>query len=253
MKQVLKSDFIQDKYNELLEQITGYWEKEVWDVRENPLLKDNWKHHNYRLYLNRIKSVRIRNEIKYFLMTKLLKREYQLSTVHLHLSPIIHEFGGFIDLHFAKYNSFADLQVQNLMMHWRSHLIQNDKKTDKELRVPLGYRSSRESKIIPSTYVSFVKSLFEFYEDYYDERDEFSKDKWDVRKLGIEYEQTRSHYHINFLPIPEPFRELVKKYVKLKIFQGSLSFQTAAYFPPKLALFFKSILERHPDVTVKYF
>lgn len=78
--------------------------------------------------------------------------------------------------------------------------------------------------------------------------DELKKDKWDVRLLGIPYNQHRADYTISFDSIPTQFRNLVKKYVQERVIEkDSITWQTAKQDFIGLANFFVFLNNIHPE------
>lgn len=67
-------------------------------------------------------------------------------------------------------------------------------------------------------YETLLKQLYEFYFNFYDNRDEYEKDIWDIRKIASSkaIEHT-SHYLLNFTDIPQPFMVMVKRYIKYRL------------------------------------
>ncbi len=54
--------------------------------------------------------------------------------------------------------------------------------------------------------------------DFYDSRNEFEKDTWDFRKIGMaKFSTDRSRYYLHFTGIPSKYRDMVKRYLKMRI------------------------------------
>lgn len=84
--------------------------------------------------------------------------------------------------------------------------------------------------------------------DYYDERDELEKDIWDVRKLGIDYNKTRSEYRVSFTGIVPKYRSWYKKYCETRlVVQQNWSYARFKSTMRPMCTFFKFIEITHPE------
>lgn len=68
---------------------------------------------------------------------------------------------------------------------------------------------------------NFLLNIINSFNNLTDNREEWMKDKWDVRKLveyGIDYNKSETSYYLNFNKINNvKLREVFKKYIKQKI------------------------------------
>lgn len=74
-------------------------------------------------------------------------------------------------------------------------------------------RKARNSKFAVSNHISFFNTMYSFYYDFYDDREEVEKDIWDFEKLGIEYNEDATKRSIDFTGIKEPWKPFVKRYI----------------------------------------
>ena len=92
-----------------------------------------------------------------------------------------------------------DLDINKALMQLRSHLSE----------LGLSIRIYGRRKL--SNYENLLNRLFLFYKDFYDARDEFEKDIWDVRNIpGAKFPDHDSRHILNFEDVPIPFRPLQK-------------------------------------------
>ncbi|GAB6989922.1 tyrosine-type recombinase/integrase [Paenibacillus pini] len=79
---------------------------------------------------------------------------------------------------------------------------------------------------------------------------ELEKDKWDVRSLGIPYNQHRADYSISFEHIPSNYRNMVKSYVQQRVIErDSITWQTAKQDVLGITNFFSFLNIAHPEWT----
>ena len=94
------------------------------------------------------------------------------------------------------------------------------------------------------------------YENLYnltDTREEWEKDKWDVRvlhdKYGLSYNTSRTQYYIDFSKVKNTiFRQYLKKYIKTRLLGGGrFSWGTALNYVEHVPRFFNFISELEPE------
>lgn len=99
--------------------------------------------------------------------------------------------------------------------------------------------------MLPTALTAFPLPGQEVHRDRVEE--ELAKDIWDVRFIpGARYMAHRSEYRLNFSGIPEPFRAIVKRYLRFLVIQRSHNKCAAAI--RHLRLFVDFFRQRYPDV-----
>jgi integrase len=79
---------------------------------------------------------------------------------------------------------------------------------------------------------------------------EFAKDCWDVRRIpGVHYAPHKNEYFLKFNSVPDPFRSLVKDFLKFKIASGrtASTLQRCLYC---LGTFFTFFAQRYPGTSI---
>lgn len=86
-------------------------------------------------------------------------------------------------------------------------------------------------------YINLIKFI--------DKREEWEKDKWDIRNLekyGLSYNKTLTGNSLNFEKIDSiKMREATKKYLKSRLITGDIAFGTSRFYIRILTRFFQSI------------
>lgn len=123
-------------------------------------------------------------------------------------------------------SSLLDLDIEKAQKRWIWWLNENNIKTTKKVNKRL-YGES----IVYTAEANFLRIIYSFICQLADFRDEWEKEKWDVRVLnrmyGIEFNQSRSNHCINFSKIENTYiRNEVKIYFKQRIL-GSRGFSWA--------------------------
>jgi integrase len=128
--------------------------------------------------------------------------------------------------------SLVDVEYEKFLMQWRSYLINK------------GLSLNTHGRLSSSHYEPLVNQLYLFLQNFYDDREEFEKDIWDVRRIpGAKFTDNKADYLFTFLDIPLPFRQLAKRYLKVRI--GTCCFGQCSHDLMSLRLFFNCIHKIH--------
>jgi hypothetical protein len=175
-------------------------------------------------------NAKIRNEFKYYFYKRLTNLELKMSTVW-NGSSAFNKLQSFILKYYQNINSILDVPIGKFTIHFKTYLLDQGH-TGKTVR----------------DYLHLYNQMYSYFNDLYDERDELAKDIWDVRNLGIDYNNSRYGNNLNFTSISIPFKDLVKRYMEKRVIvQESLSWGSAIQNIAKLQEFFKYIHGEYPS------
>ncbi|WP_309298063.1 hypothetical protein [Cytobacillus sp. NCCP-133] len=99
---------------------------------------------------------------------------------------------------------------------------------------------------------NFLRNIHSTFFDLIDTREEWEKDRWDVRvlydKCGIEYNKSTTDYYINFTKIQQiGIREQVKKYMKQRLLnKNNFTWGSALRYHRYLPKFFSFVFMLEP-------
>ncbi|MDQ0876599.1 integrase [Paenibacillus sp. V4I3] len=217
-------------YWEMEKTLTGFWDRNHWYVKECPLLlTEEWKPNGRNLYWEKYQNEFIRTEMKYYVAQKLLLGHLSLYSVFQNYGRSIHRFAEFINNHLPHIKSIIDIPKVILEKMWKNHLeslniqISRTKKSWTRIK----QNENRDGVYTePSGIMTFISKFYDFFMDFYDERDEFEKDIWDVRKSGISFNLSKAEEKINFTRVPLQFKDFMKRYIKLRLNQQSTAHST---------------------------
>lgn len=180
----------------------SYWEKDIWNLND-PF----WN--NYNTGRRWITSRRIifseypellRLEIKYYLATRILRTTLLPSSLWSDYQFIIKYFVQFLGITYPELRSFSEISIEEMLPLWLDYMEST------------GHKSSRQG------YRAQIYQLFLFFSDFYDTREEYEKDIWDCRKIpSVDIPVHAMNYWINFTYIPPAFRDLAKRYIKMRL------------------------------------
>lgn len=189
-----------DKTSEILEQLQGYWLKDVWDLTDDYFEPfgggGSWSLNTKRIDFTHF-PLEIRPELKYFFCIQLINESLTLKTLTTY-SNSFHHLGAFLDKNYPKIGSIIETPYEKVSIQYKTYLISLQIKT--------------------AHYIALFNSVYQFLFDFYDTRDEFEKDIWDVRKIpNVRYTKNVSEYFLRFDRIHPVYRKMVKVYFKFAI------------------------------------
>lgn len=204
--QLIKSNQ-QSKYDEIikyLKQDNGYWlENDKWDLTEEFFTGKKQKNYRY-LDFSTFKNVYTKNEVKYFVLyshkNNFLKESYIGKS-----GSTLKRLGLFLTNETTFINSDKDKLMNKLKLYL----------TDSGIKLNTHYHS-------------FLSSIMQFTQEFYDDREETEKDVWYSKnikgaKIPASGASHSTYTSINFNNIPIYYREDVKRYFKTIITKKSWS------------------------------
>jgi hypothetical protein len=195
------------KLQEIGETLTGYWEKDMWDITDpifDEFRSERWTLPNKTMDFTRLQPG-IREEIKFFFVHRLREHTMQLLT-SVAYGTCFTTLADFLKQRYPRIKSFTDLEIEKIMTRWRSYLVEQ------------GFSVNKEGRLSSTQYETMLQQVYQFIVNFYDDREEFEKDVWDVRKIpGAKYTQNKSDYLLSFEDIPLPFQPLAKRYLKIRV------------------------------------
>lgn len=221
----------QSKYDEIIEylkQDDGYWlENDIWNIEDEVFGEVEYKVNVKNIYLNFIKSERLKIEVKYYLV-------YSYKNKYLTLSKILNEqqyaikyLIGFIEKFYPNENGFNDILIEN--SKWKLFLINE------------GLKLNKKNEIYNSDYRYIYNVLPDFIKDFYDDREETEKDIWYSKNIkGAKIPASGASImqkSLNFNTIPIYYRDVAKKY--FRTFITKKSWMTCCNTLKYLAYFFE--------------
>jgi integrase len=231
LSQINIQESINQRHKQIEQELQGYWKSDRWDPIECPLYTSKTNVNKQVVRFINVLNSRITNELKYYFFKCLTESVLKMETVWRR-SPAINRLQGFILKYYSNINSILDISYEKFLFHYKTYLFEDGC-----------------SELTVKGYVQLYNRIHAFFLDWYDERNEIEKDIWNVRKLGIDYNQsTCNDCTLNFNSVPTVFRNLVKKYIKNRLLiQESLSWGSAIQNTTKLQVFFKFIHEKYPN------
>ena len=235
------------KYLEMICQLTGYWEQDLWHPRENPFRDKTKKGLGACIYFERC-PLKIKTEIKYACYYKLSNEEWSWTTLHYNGS----KYNRIIEwLSQSVFNneSLIDRPLNDWLLSLRSYLVEKGKFFGKT-RVR-GVKKNGEPKEYDAQDSCIYKftQIYDKIQNFYDERDEYEKDIWDMRKLGFtdKYVNSSRQHILNFTLLKNSwFYNPTQRFIKYKM--PLVSSSTCYSKLLAIKTFYEFIIKNYPNI-----
>lgn len=164
----------------------------------------------------KMKSLTINLEIKYVWYQKLFKEEWTLTTVFGGQNRTLNRISEFLNSKYPNLDSLLNLDYEKLEREWLFWL------SEKGIKTKRTKKSGSEVQNLKTSIATSLPSIYTKLFQLTDYREEWEKERWDVRNLhskyGIEYNLSVASYFIDFTKIQHSiFQEQVKRYIKQRL------------------------------------
>ncbi|AOR24288.2 tyrosine-type recombinase/integrase [Clostridium taeniosporum] len=205
------------------------WSADIWNLQD--LLKEIYNPKKIKLSgslnFTILKNENLKKEIKIFLSKRIRNRIVTAGSIEYKFK-VYNNLFEFMSK-YKKYKTCIDIDYLKIDIELNSYYI--DKKISKS-----------DIKSINST----LRQLKKYWLETYDTRSEYEKDLWDIRKINPKkVSLSQSKYHLNFTEVPEPYKNLAKKYMRVYIHKDSFGYCEKRLY--SIRVFFTFIFESHND------
>lgn len=184
------------------------------EIKQFKSIVGNYNHSTQNIYF-RIKSPTVNLETKYVWYYDIFYAEKALITIFVGQCWSI--FTRFINERYPTLFSLLDLEVGKVEREWLFWLHEQKFKTQ-EIQ-----KHNHRSEVIRKTHLAgYLRLFLSKFLQLTDSREEWEKDRWDVRvlhdKYGIQYNKSNSSHYLDFTKIERlHMRMQIKKYIKLRL------------------------------------
>ncbi|MFO1441682.1 tyrosine-type recombinase/integrase [Bacillus sp. Bva_UNVM-123] len=182
-------------------------------------------------------------QVKYVYYKKLFNDLWSIQTASEY-QKLLNNLTKFFNEKYPKLSSFLGLDIDKVEREYLFWLNEIGLKTHF-----IKKREIRKDSIIKTPVASFLRLIYNALLRFTDKREEWKKDKWDIRNLhekyGIYYNKSDKNYFLNIYNIDPRVREQVKKYYKQRLLsKNNFSWSTAIKYLYSLSEFFKFIFSK---------
>lgn len=199
---------------------TDYFlENNCWDldffknITQFSTIKDTTKSKPFNFTFN---NSNINMEIKFIVYNKIFNEEWKLPSCIPKQQSYLNRLATFINTQYPNLDSLLDLNISSAEIKWIDWLDKQGVATTK-----ISTTHIEKLYTIKTTIANFLNSMYKYLLDLVDERVEWEKDRWNVKKLakyGITYNSSTSSYYIDFSKINNiQIRNQIKQYVQQRL------------------------------------
>ncbi|MCP9278242.1 tyrosine-type recombinase/integrase [Bacillus wiedmannii] len=192
--------------------------------------------------------ITISQELKFVFYCYLFKDELSLGTIFTSYKPHLKNLIQFLNEKHAQLHSLLDLNIGKAEKEWVWWLGNKGIKTTgskKDLKYGEYKVKTPQANLLRNTYEKLLYLT--------DTREEWEKDRWDVRvlhkKYGISYNTSDTHYYLDFTTIHnDVFKQHLKKYIKTRLLGGKkFSWSSATNYSKFVKRFLNFISQLEPN------
>ncbi|PEA23349.1 transposase [Bacillus cereus] len=216
----------------------------VGEIKQIEEIVANYNYSNKNIHFQ-FSNPSINLEVKYVYYQQLFNDLWTIKSIFMGQSPL-KRMTEFLNEKYPKLLSLLDLDIEKAEREYLFWLNEKGINT-KKIRKRIIYKDT----VGKSSIAIHLRTVYTFLFQFTDKREEWEKDRWDVRvlhdKYGIDYNKSNVSYYLDFSKIDEKVREQVKKYCKQRLLsKNHFSWSTALSYVINLSKFFTFIFALEP-------
>ncbi|WP_050613319.1 tyrosine-type recombinase/integrase [Bacillus testis] len=187
-------------------------------------------------------------ELKFVCYHKLFNDQWSLSSAFIGFKSKMNHLNEYLNENHPHLSTLLELDIDKEEKRWIWWLTNKGVATTQITKDAV--YGNLENK---SALAGFLRSIYDYLSEQTDTREEWEKDRWDVRVLnkqyGIEYSLSSTHYYLDFNRIQnKEFRKHFKKYIKNRLLGArNFSWGTALRYSLNCKVFLDFISDLEPD------
>ncbi len=206
------------RQTELIDQLTGFWAQDEWDMKECPLLETATVRYRIR-FTCRFNP--INQELKYAVWQKFERGEW--NPQYRKRVPQLKVLMDWLNTSAVCTQSLVEQDLAKLLLSCRTYLTTKGIGAERITKRLDGSQTIQTYHMDDPT-LSVLRQLYRVIEDAYDPREEYEKPVWDVRKLGLSVNGSRSDYTLNFTCLaPDWLYTAGKRFIYYSLATNSVS------------------------------
>ncbi len=209
-----------NKYQEMKSQLNGYWEQDIWYPADNPVQDRSkiGKGIGSCVRLNKCPN-KIKLEIKFACYLKIANKEWSAGTLHSNASKI-NRICEWLGAKHLNVETLLEKSLEQWLISLRTYLIETGKDYGQQVTQSIDTKGKPKAYYAQDDCIYKFTSIYKSIIDFYDDRNEYDKDIWDMRKLGLtnKYVSSCSQHILNFTELKNTWAlSAAKKYIKYKL------------------------------------
>lgn len=185
-------------------------------------------------------------EVKYVYYQQLFNDLWTIKSIFTAYQGPLNKLSEFLNEKYPKLSSLLDLDIDKAEREYLFWLSKKGIKTYYNQK-----HEGRKDSYTKTLTASFLRNVYTALFQFTDKREEWEKDKWDIRilhdKYGIDYNKSTDVYNIDFSKIDKMVRGQVKKYIKQRLVsKNKFSAATAQVYLRFIPMFLTFIFSLEP-------
>jgi integrase len=221
--QPLLHSWSQEKFSCLASQLVGYWAEDVWAFNQYPLeinpqkLSPKAKNKLPKAIRFCCTSPALKIELKYACWKKLEREEWAAKTLWTRRATISY-IVDWLNTVAPQSASLLEVSLIHRELSFRSYLVAHGHLKE-GLTPPRLNRNQEPCQYkLHNAHITTFRQIYKTLQDAYDDRLEYEREIWDLRKLGYDIDPTKSNYRINFSRITQPWLlQAVKTFIRYSL------------------------------------
>lgn len=214
------------------------------EIKQFEEMVENYKFTNKNIYFRFI-NPSINLEVKYVYHHQIFNDLKTIKNAFGGQSPL-RKITEFLNEKYPELSTLLDLNIETAEREYLFWLNEKGIKTHQKIK-----RIITKDTIKKSKDAEYLRIIYNQFFQLTDRREEWEKDRWDVRilhdKYGIKYNKSSCTYHLDFIKIDEKVREQVKKYIRQRLLsKNNFSFGAARNYLRILPMFVNFIFSSEP-------
>lgn len=228
----------QTRQQALREQLQGFWEQDEWHLPQCPLAQGE---RGLRTLQFACTSSSINLELKYACWKKITSGAWSMKAGSITFVAV---FVAWLNRVAPDAQSLLQRSLGQWEMSLRSYLIQQGG-LQEHYSTYLDSALSPRQQYVTDPRIPAFRQIYCTLQEFYDERHEYDKEIWDLRKLGVSVNMAQPSYMLNFTVIAQPWlREAAKGYLRYSVSSASAS--SCKHRLTALAKFSSFLSEKNP-------
>ncbi|MGO5073179.1 tyrosine-type recombinase/integrase [Clostridium sporogenes] len=204
-----------NKQLNLKDKLTGMWAEDIWIFPDSYHKNQKWRIKFF------CKSNTINYELKFSCSYRFKNNEWSSKTRTI--ATFIHRIIKWLNKQVKTEISLMAKSCEKWIISLRTFLI-NEHRWHPENKVVINGSQELKSYKKEDPCIYIFKGIYKVLQEYYDERTQYEKDIWDLRKLGYEINKASSHYKLNFNKIRQKWlKNTAKIYLKYNLSKNSVA------------------------------
>ncbi|MBW4424221.1 MAG: tyrosine-type recombinase/integrase [Nostoc desertorum CM1-VF14] len=197
-------------------EVQGFWMRDEWDIFECPLSDGNAIPSRAKYVIFSCISASINTELKYACWQKLENKEWSVNSLWSKKATITN-IANWLNTVAPHETSLIVKSLDRWELSLRSYLVKY-KKLREYTAERVGTTKEPYLFLIQDPTLIAFRQIYKLVANVYDEREEYDKEVWDLRKLGVEIDLSKSNYKLNFEQFSQPwFLQAVKKFIRYSL------------------------------------